>query len=218
MTGLALAAFLASLPQTQDLEPPAAGLQGPSSTRLALPVELRFDDTLTDDVTQLVKQSTGSAEPGQATREPVWAVARFGPAVARRHFEEAKWGDKKAERSIVIKSVSCTWTEGPHYQVKVVVDRYENGHRIGQSTGTGYAMADRTAQRTGAAYAGPFGIAMRHDANQPKPEDDGQVIRQATVAALDSALMQLAAVWSGEQMVAKARQDAEAAMKRARKK
>src|SRR5262245_56815961 len=106
MTALALVAVLATMPQTEDLEPPAAGLQGPSSTRLALPVEIRFDDSLGDDVTKLVKQSTGVAEPGHATREPVWAVARFAPAVARRHFEEAKWGEKKAERSIVIKSVS----------------------------------------------------------------------------------------------------------------
>jgi hypothetical protein len=76
-------------------------------------------------------------------------------------------------------------------------------------------MADRSGQRVGAAYAGPFGAIVHNNANQAKPEDDGLIIRQATVAALDSALMQLAAVWGGEQLTAHYRQEAEANMKKA---
>lgn len=215
MTHLALLAVLCSMPKTEDLEPPAAALQGPSSARLSLPVVLRFDDPLVDDVTPLTKLATGAAEPGHASREPVTAVARFGPAVARRHFEQAAWGEKGAERALVVKSVSCAWRDGPSYEVKVVVDRYEGDRRLGQATGSGFAMADRTGQRTGAAFAGPFAMAVHADANQPKPKDDGPVIRQATVAALDAALLQLSAVWAGEQAMAKARADAEALMKKA---
>jgi len=213
MLTLVLAAALSNLPATTDLEPPPAALTGPSSTRLALPVAIRFDDSLSDDISKLISKDDGSS--AGATREPVWAVARFAPGVARRHFEEAKWGEKGAERSVVVKSVSVAWSSGPNYEVKVVVDRYEGDHRLGQATGSGWARPDRTGQRTGAAFAGPFAIAVHNDANQPKPQDDGQVIRQATVAALDSALYQLAAVWGGEQMMAKARADAEAMMKKA---
>src|SRR4051794_8551615 len=146
LPAISLLCALSSIPPGADYEPPAAALSGPSTARLALPVALRFDDTLTDDVSHLVKQSTGSAEPGHATREPVWAVSRYAPGVARRHFENATWGDKKAERSLVIKSVSVSWRDGPHYEVQVVVDRYEGTRRLGQATGKGFATADRTAQ------------------------------------------------------------------------
>ncbi len=212
MLSLLLASAFASLPAVQDLEPPAAALSGPSSTRLALPVEVRFDDGLTDDISKLVRKDTGQAEG--ATREPVWAVARFAPAVARRHFEQARWGGKQAERALVVKSVSVVWSPGPSYEVKVVVDRYEGEHRLGQATGSGWAMPDRSGERVGAAFAGPFAPIVHNDANQPKPQDDGLVIRQATVTALDSAFYQLAAVWSGEQLTAKYRADAEAMMKK----
>ncbi len=202
MTTAAALLVLLSLPEGADYEAPQEALKGPSSARLALPVAVRFDETLTDDVTKLVKQSTGTADAALATREPVWAVARYTPSVARRHFEQAAWGDKKAERSIVVKSVGCSWRDGPHYECKVVVDRYEGARRLGQATGTGYGYADRTAERQGAAWAGPWGGAVRAEANQPKPQQDGVVIRHATVAALDQALYQLAAVWAGEQQAA----------------
>ncbi len=213
MLTLLLAATVAGLPAPQDLEPPAPALTGPSSTRLALPVAVRFDDALSDDISRLTRKDTGQQEG--ATREPVWAVARFGPGVARRHFEQAKWGDKSAERTLVVKSVSVVWSPGPSYEVKVVVDRYEGEHRLGQATGTGYGMPDRTGERVGAAFAGPFAPIVHNDANQPKPLDDGLVIRHATVAALDNAFYQLAAVWSGEQLMAKYKADAEAATKKA---
>lgn len=214
MLTLALAFALAGMPTTDDLEPPAAALTGPSSTRLALPVAIRFDETLTDDVSKLISKDDGSS--GGASREPVWAVARFAPGVARRHFEDAKWWSVKAyERVLVVKSVSVAWSPGPNYEVKVVVDRYEGDHRIGQATGSGWGRPDRTGERTGAAFAGPWAAAVHNDANQPKAQDDGNTLRQATVAALDNAFYQLAAVWSGEQMVAKARADAEAMMQKA---
>lgn len=215
---LALAAVLASVPPGADYEAPAEALKGPSSSRLALPVAVRFDDALTDDVTKLTKQDTGKAEPGHATREPVWAVSRYAPSVGRRHFEQVTWGDKKAERSLVVKSVSCSWRDGPYYECKVVVDRYEGARRLGQATGTGYASADRTAERQGAAWApGVFGMAARAEASQPKPQEDGSVIRNATVAALDQAMMQLASIWSSEQLAAQYRREAEESIRKAQK-
>lgn len=204
--------LLAAMPAVSDVEPPAAALTGPSSVRMALPVTLRFDEALTDDVTPLVKKATGAVEA--QSRDPVWALARFAPGVARRHFEQAAWGPRGGERSVVVKSVSVVWSEGPSYEARVVVDRYEGERRIGQATGSGYALADRTRQRLGAAYAGPFAPVVNVDVGKAKPEEDGAVIRQATVAALDSALMQLAQAWAGEQAVARARADAEAMMKK----
>lgn len=206
MTSLALLAVLAAMPEKMDLEPHAAALTGPSSARLALPVTVRFDVTLTDDVSNLVRKDTGKTE--SRSREPVYAVARYAPAVARRHFEEAKWNETDGDRAIVVKSVSVSYAPGPHYEVKVVVDRYEGGKRVGQATGSGYGTPDRTGQRVGAAWAGPFGHAVREDANQAKGEEDGLVLRSATVAALDNALFQLAAVWAGEQMMQKAMEQA----------
>lgn len=213
MTALPLLALLASMPTPADLEPPAAALTGPSSTRLALPVTIRFDDTLTDDVSSLVKKDTGRAEG--ASREPVWAVARYAAAIARRHFEQASWGTKNAERTLVVKNVSVGWTEGPSYEVKVVIDRYDGDHRVGQATGSGWGNPDRSGQRAGAAWAGPFGGIVHANANQAKADEDGVTLRTATVAAIDSAMMQLGMVWAGEQLGAKMRADAEVMMRKA---
>ncbi|MHB8872863.1 MAG: hypothetical protein ACYC8T_04185 [Myxococcaceae bacterium] len=177
---------------------------------------MHFDGSLTGDLSPLVKKDSGEAE--FSSREPVGAVARFAPAVARRHFEQASWGEKKAERAVVIKSVAVSYSDGPHYEVKVVVDRYEGERRIGQATGTGYGYPNRTGERIGAAYAGPFAPIVQNNANQPKPEDDAPVLRTATVAALDSALLQLAAVWAGEQLAEKYRQDALPRSKAAKRK
>lgn len=202
MTALALLAVLTAMPEKMDLEPPATALTGPSSARLALPVSMRFDVSVKDDVSNLVRKDNGATE--SRSREPVYAVARYGPAVARRHFQEAKWNETDGDRAIVVKSVAVSYAPGPHYEVKVVVDRYEGGKRIGQATGSGWGTPDRTGQRVGAAFAGPFGHVVNNDANQAKGEEDGLVLRSATVAALDNALFQLAAVWSGEQMVQEA--------------
>lgn len=97
----------------------------------------------------------------------------------------------------------------------VVADRYEGERRIGQATGQGYGYPDRRAQRTGAAYAGPFGGFVHENANQAKGEEDGVTLRVATVAAIDSALLQLAAVWQGEQLGAQMRAEGQAAAKKA---
>jgi hypothetical protein len=209
-----LFALLASLPSTQDVEPPGAALTGPSSARLALPVIVRFDDSVQSEVTDLVS-ATGATDKALNSKDPIAALSQFAPAIARRHFEQAKWGDKTGERSIVIKSVSVSWRDGPSYEIKVVVDRYEGERRLGQSSGSGFATANRTGQRQGAAWAGPFGGAVMNKANKPNAQTDGTVLQQATIAAFDSALMQLSAVWNGEQMMAKARADADAMMKKA---
>lgn len=214
-TALALLAVLASMPPKQDLAPPAAALTGPSSPRLALPITLRFDVSLNDDISDLIRKDTGKSQ--SRSREPVYAVARYAPAVARRHFEEAKWDETDGDRAVVVKSVSVSYSPGPHYEVKVVADRYENGRRVGQATGSGWGTGDRTSQRAGAAWAGPFGHAVNDDANQAKGEEDGPVIRSATVAALDNALYQLAAVWAGEQMMQKAMEQAKPAAPKKKK-
>ena len=211
-TLIAIALF-ASIPKGEDFPPPPAALTTPSSARLALPVTVRFDEAMQTDISPLVKKDSGAS--AGSSREPVYALARFSLGVARRHFEDAKWADKNGERTLVVKSVAVTWTDGPRYEVSVVVDRYEGDHRLGQATGTGYGMGDRTAQRQGAAFAGPFGGMVHNEASQAKAEDDGVVIRQATVQALDTALNQLSAYWNGEQMQAKARADAEAMIKAA---
>ena len=213
MLSFALLAVLTSMPQPQDLEPPAAALTGPSSTRLAMPITLRFDELFTDDVSALIKK--GSGAPEGASREPVWAVARFGPSIARRHFEQATWGGKGSPRAVVVKSISVVWSDGPRYEVKVVVDRYEGARRIGQASGSGWGIPDRRAQRAGAAWAGPFGGIVRANANEAKGEEDGLILRSATVAAFDAALMQLGAVWQSEQTVAQMRAESAAAVKKA---
>ena len=40
---------------------------------------------------------------------------------------------------------------------------------------------------------------MRDEASKPHPDEDAVVIGQAAIRALDSALMQLSAVWGAEQ-------------------
>lgn len=216
MHALALALALsltAPPPPGEDLQPPAGALTGMASARLAAPVAIAFDVGINDDVTPLVKND-GSSRAG-GTREVVWSLARFAPAIARRHFEDAKWTDPKATRSIVIKSASVTFRSGPFYEVKVEVDRYDGKKRLGQASGTGYGQGTRTtAQQTGGAYAAAFGVKVDNGATEADPAQDAAVIRAATLQALDSALMQLAAVWSGEQLMQKAREDAEAMMKK----
>ncbi|MFT3706987.1 MAG: hypothetical protein QM817_04890 [Archangium sp.] len=208
---LALVA-LGGLPPGEDLAIPQNALTGMASPRLALPIVIAFDPALTDDVTPLVKDD-GTTRAG-GTRDPIWALARFGPNVARRHFENASWNEA-LPRSIVIKSVSVMFRSGPSYEVTVEVDRYEGTKRLGQGTGKGYGTGQRnTAQRTGAAYANMFGGKPKNGLTEANPAADADVIRNATLQAFDSALLQLGMVWGGEQMMQKAKEDAEAAMKK----
>ena len=204
---------LSGVPAGEDLPLPPNVTLGPASTRLALPVAIAFDPAFTDDVTQLVKDDNTTRAGG--TRDPLWAVARFGPNVARRHFEDAKWTDP-LPRSVVIKRVAVMFRSGPHYEVTVEVDRYEGTRRLGQASGKGYGMGQRNqAQRTGAAYANMFGGKPKNGLTEADPTADAEVIRNATLQALDSALMQLSMTWGAEQMMQKAREDAEAAVKAA---
>ncbi len=214
MNALLLALVLTAVPEGEDL-PLTAPLTGMSSSRLSLPVSIAFDTaTITDDVTPLMKDD-GSNRAG-GTRDVIWALARFAPSVARRHFEEAKWNDGTVSRTITIKTVSVLWRTGPSYEVRVEVERRDGDKRLGQTTGTGYGTAPRNnGQRVGAAYASAFGARPKNGLTEANPATDGETIRAATLQAFDSALLQLSAVWAGEQMMAKAREDAEAAMKRA---
>lgn len=212
MNALLVALALASMPPGEDLAIPPNALTGMASARFALPVVIAFDASITDDVTQLVKDDNTTRAGG--TRDPIWAIARFGPNVARRHFENASWTEA-IPRSIVIKSVAVMFRSGPSYEVTVEVDRYEGTKRLGQATGKGYGQGQRnTAQRTGAAYANMFGGKPKNGLTEANPVADADVIRNATLQALDSALLQMAAVWAGEQMMAKAKEDAEAMMKK----
>lgn len=214
MTALLLALALTAVPEGEDLPLPAP-MTGMASSRLALPVSIAFDLTsITDDVTPLVKDD-GTRRAG-GTRDVVWSLARYAPAVARRHFEEASWNDGTNSRTVTIKSVAVLWRQGPSYEVKVELERRDGEKRLGVATGTGFGTAPRNnAQRMGAAYANAFGARPKNGLTEANPTTDAETIRAATLQAFDSALLQLSAVWGGEQMMEKARQDAEAAMKRA---
>lgn len=213
MNALLLALVLTAVPEGEDL-PLTAPLTGMSSSRLSLPVSIGFESTITDDITPLVKDDGTNRAGG--TRDVIWALARYAPSVARRHFEEAKWNDGTVSRVIAIKTVSVLWRTGPSYEVRVEVERRDGDKRLGQATGTGYGTAPRNnGQRVGAAYASAFGAKPKNGLTEANPTTDGETIRAATLQAFDSALLQLSAVWAGEQMMAKAREDAEAAMKKA---
>lgn len=199
-----------------DEDAPAAWYQGNSSARLAAPVVIRFDGAVVDTLT-LTAASGGAS--GGTTDAPATALRKHTPAVARRHFEEAKWTTEVGKgRELVLKSVSATFHPGPSYQVQVIVDRVQDGRRLGQATGTGMASADHTADRTRATWApGPWGRAAAHQANSPHPVEDAPVIQQATIRALDSALLQLAAYWAGEQQAEAMQKQAMEQMKAAQK-
>jgi hypothetical protein len=211
MNALALVLVFAGLPPGEDLPLPTSATLGMASTRLALPVTLAFDPALTDDVTPLVKDDKTTRAGG--TRDPVWAVARFAPNVARRHFEDASWTGTSG-RAVVVKRIAVMFRSGPSYEITVDVDRYEGTRRLGQATGKGYGTGQRsTAQRTGAAYANLFGARPKNGLTEADPVADADVIRNATLQALDSALLQLSMTWGGEQLMRKAQEDAAAMMK-----
>ena len=199
-----------------DEDPPAAWYQGNSSARLALPVAVRFDPAY-QDVVPLTAANGGASE---GTTDDASAVLRKNtPAVARRHFEEAKWTTESGKgRELVIKSVTVTFHSGPHYQVQVMVDRVQDGRRLGQATGNGNATADHGKDRARAAWApGPWGRSASNEATRPHPTEDAPVIQQATIRALDSALNQLASIWSSEQQADMYRKQAEEQIKAAQK-
>ena len=204
--------LLAALPAGED-QPVTTPLTGPASTRFAMPVSISFDAALAAE-TPLVKDD-GSTRAG-TTPDAVGAIARSAPAVARRHFEDAKWNDAANPRTVVVKNVTVSWRQGPSYEVRVEVERRDGDKRLGVAQGMGFGMAQRSnAQRTGAAYANMFGAKPKNGLTEANPATDADVIRTAALQALDSALYQLSAVWAGEQMMQKAREDADAAMKRA---
>ncbi|MGC4117943.1 MAG: hypothetical protein QM765_26025 [Myxococcales bacterium] len=180
-----------------DEDPPANWLQGNSSPRLAAPVVVRFDPAFQDVVP--VAANSGSASDG-STNAASLSLSKHTPSVARRHFQEAKWTTGAGKgRELVIKSVAVTFSQGPNYRVQVVVDRVEDGRRLGQVTGNGSATADHSKDKARANWApGPWGRAARNEASRPHLPDDNPVIAQATVRAVDQALKQLASTWERE--------------------
>jgi hypothetical protein len=195
---LLLAAAPGEVPPLQDKEPPPAATSGLSSPRLAAPVLVRLDPKFPEDGTPLTPQEGGQARG--TTGVPRQALSTYALAIARRHFEEATWADKPGKgRELVIKSVTLLVQRGPVYQAQVVVDRVENGKRLGQATGTGVAVPDRTGDRLAAGFAGPFAALAAEDANRPKAAKDARSIEIAVLKSLDAALVQLAAYWASEQ-------------------
>lgn len=193
-----------------DQEPPAAALQGTSSPRLARSVSVRFDASFSDEPTPLTPDS--GAKSNASTMQPKVSLARYTLATARRHFEDATWakeGEAGKGREVVIKRVVVQVRQGPVYTVQVMLDRVEDGRRLGTATGTGVAVPDRTNDRMAAAFIpGPFGFVAGQDASSPKAKKDAAHIELATLRAVDNALLQLAAYWSGEQLTQEYQQKA----------
>ena len=213
MLALTLSLTLAAMPAGQDLPLPPGVTLNNASQRLALPVLITWDASLTDPQVPLVKDDNTTR--AGTTDGPVNALAQFAPNVARRHFENASWTEAQP-RSIVIKRVAVMFRSGPSYEVTVDVDRYEGDRRLGQASGKGYGQGARNqAQRTGAAYANMFGARPKNGLTEANPVADAEVIRNATLQALDSALLQTAGIWAGEQYAQKMREDAERQIKAA---
>lgn len=173
-----------------DVEPKQYTFQLGSSARFAPAVKLRLAADFPSAALQVGSHNTG--EQHGWTWAPLQALKKYSPAVARRHFEDARWG-KGGGKELVLKAVSVVGSPGPSYQVQVVVDREENGKRLGQATGTGHAQTERKGEKTGAAWAGYWGRGAYNEAVRPRPDEDATTIAQATLRALDHALMQLSA-------------------------
>lgn len=207
LAATSVSATAAKMPAQADHEAPAVPGMGLSSGHLAKPVTLRLASTLTPEVEVIGRQS--GKPSGMMTSAPVDAVSEYSLSVARRFFQEAKWGSGKAPgkgRELVVKSIKVLAQPGPLYEVQVDVERYENGKRVGQSTGTGMTSPDRAGARRGAGMIGGWaGAAVRNDVNQAKASKDGAAITQATLQALERAVFNASAFWAGEQMAADAR-------------
>lgn len=179
-----------------DAEPTQYTFQLGSSPRFAPPVKVRLDDAWPKEALPVRPLSGAGAQEGWSWA-PTQAAKKYTLAVARRHFESAAWtGGRDRGRELVLKGAVVQVSPGPYYQVQVTVDRYEDGRRLGQAQGTGSAQADRTADRTKAAFVpGPWGAAAVQDTLRAKPDEDAAVIAQATLRALDHAFMQLGLAW-----------------------
>lgn len=199
LTVLLLAAPAETAPALDlvDLEAPPAAYQLGASPRLAPAVRVRLDDAFPTQALPL-NPASGNGPADGATLAPLGAVKKHSLATARRHFEDAKWtGGRNRGRELVVRSATVLFHPGPSYQVQLTVDRYEDGRRLGQATGSGFAQADRRADQTRAAFVpGPWGFAARNEAQKPRPAEDAVTIELAAVRALDHAFLQLGAVWA----------------------
>jgi hypothetical protein len=176
-----------------DADPKTYTFQLSSSTRFAPAVQVRLGNEFPASAIGVGSQ-TGGESYGWSWA-PLQAIRKYSLAVTRRHFEDARWSQAAGKgKQLVVKSVQVVGSAGPSYQVQVVIDREEDGRRLGQATGSGYAQKDRPEERAGARWAGAWGgRAAYEEATKPRPEEDAQTIAQATLRALDHALLQLSA-------------------------
>ena len=218
---VALAGPKAPAPKLSDERPPDGTFNGPASARFARSVTLHIAPDVGEEVT-IKKQGMPQRDYG-TTRAPTDALRRYALAAARRHFEDASWADDAGARSskrqarqkahggreVIIKHISIEAARGPSYTVIIEVERRVGGRRKGAATGRGFAVPDRSgAQRSASILPGPFGLVARHKASAPSAKKDAAIIEIASLRALDQALLQLAAVWAGEQAVEDARKKA----------
>lgn len=208
----------ADVPPLADEMVPDGALQGPSSARYAREVTITFAPRAVDK--DVVLKVAGKKTDRGTSPVPTKAIGQYGLELARRHFEDAGWdarlvpGDKvkgkakkppKKGRVVVIKSIALEVRDGPSYTATIVLERVDNGRRKGSATGRGVSVPDNSRARRNASFApGLFGVAAQRKVSRPNAERDAAAIEQATLRALDSAMLQLAAVWAGEQAQAEA--------------
>ncbi len=202
INALLVASLLASatantkMPSTGDKDPPAVpGMGHLSSGKLSKAVGIRFADNITPEIEVYGRQS-GKAS-GIFTPVPVESISNYAPSVARRFFEEAKWGGKKGKgREIVVRSIRIMAQDGPMYEIQLDLDRVENGKRVGSATGNAVVHPDRSSQRRGAGMVGGFaGAAARSNTNEARVTQDKVAIMQGTMQALERALHNAAVHW-----------------------
>lgn len=229
---LALSVAPADVPPLADEEVPTGALQGPSSSRYAREVVITFGRRAVNK--DVVLGVPGTDKDRGTSAAPTEALGQYALEIARRHFEDADWDKRlvpgdvlkgkankppKKGRVVVIKSIALEVRDGPSYTAVVVVERVEDGRRKGSATGRGMAVPDNSRARRNASFApGVFGMAAQRKVSRPNAERDAAAIEQATLRALDSALLQLAAVWAGEQATAEALERANRANKRGKRK
>jgi hypothetical protein len=175
-----------------DADPRAYTFQLSSSSRFAPAVQVRLANEFPNAALMVPAQNGG--EQFGWTWAPLQAIRKYTLAVTRRHFEDAKWGGGRGSgKELVVRSVNVVGSPGPSYQVQVVIDREDNGKRLGQATGTGHAQTDRKGEKEGARWGGYWARGAYNEAVKPRPEEDATTIAQATLRALDHALLQLSA-------------------------
>lgn len=175
-----------------DADPRAYTFQLSSSSRFAPAVVVRLGNDFPQTAMRVPAQN--NSEDFGFTWAPLQAIRKYTLAVTRRHFESASWGVAPGRgKELVVRSVTVVGNPGPSYQVQVVIDREDGGKRLGQATGTGHAQTERKGEKEGARWGGYWARGAYNEAVKPRPDEDAATIAQATLRALDHALMQLSA-------------------------